>query len=302
MKLKYFDISWFSTVDGPGTRVVLFLQGCHLRCPWCHSPHSWKTESPLLFFENHCLLCGSCVRECPNHVHHIADRIHFLDRTKCTQCRACIESCPVSESTKWNTGALGFAGDEMEVHDLFHLLKPQLDVLKGFGGITVSGGDPLLQSEALAGFLKICSREGVHIAVETSATLDSAYMELIEPYIDHWLIGLRPSSIDKQIDWEKLLENIGLLSARDSRKITVRTPIIPGFTDAQECHEKIISVMLSNGIKSIEILPYNPYSENYYKAMDLEFPLEGTQPLDDQKINKIKCLFTSAGIDTKIVE
>ena len=139
MTLKYFDISWFSSVDGPGTRVVLFLQGCHLRCPWCHSPQSWNTTSPLFFFENRCTLCGACVAACPNNVHSITGGKHFLDRGLCDRCGACIESCPVSRADRWNSGALGFPGSELEVQDLFRLLEPQLEMLRDIGGLTLSG-------------------------------------------------------------------------------------------------------------------------------------------------------------------
>ncbi|MBI9034004.1 MAG: glycyl-radical enzyme activating protein [Bacteroidales bacterium] len=301
MKLRYFDISWISSVDGPGTRVVLYLQGCHLRCSWCHSPQSWKIESPLLFFENRCQSCGNCVEVCSNRVHHISDGIHSLDRNNCNQCGACIKSCPVSDVNKWNTGALGFAGKEMDVNELYQLLKPQLDLLKSIGGITISGGDPLLQSIALRELLKLCKQDDIHITVETSASLDKSHIEVLLPYVDHWLIGLRPSFIDKENDWEQVLKNVTFLAVSNSKKITIRTPIIPGYTNTEECHDKIKEVMLANEIQSIEILPFNPFSENYYKAMGILFPLEGVRFTEGNEMNQIKNFFISAGIKATVV-
>lgn len=300
-RLKYFDISWLSSYDGPGTRAVLYLLGCHLRCAWCHSPHSWEISSPLFFFESRCQQCGKCIDSCPNGVHKISNGIHLLDRNHCTKCGKCIESCPSSDLNRWNASALGFAGTEMEVGELYQLLKPQLELLKDIGGITISGGDPLLQSKALAELLKLCKDGGFHTAVETSATLNKKHFTDLLPYVDRWLIGLRPNHTDKIEDRKQLLENIELLAAHNPNQITIRTPIVPRYTNTQATYDMILEVMLSNGIQSIEILPYNPYSENYYKAMSLKFSLGGTQSPNPEEMMQIKSVFTSAGIDARIV-
>lgn len=300
-KIHYFDIAWFSSVDGPGTRVVLFLSGCNLRCPWCHSPHSWKTTSPLLFFESRCRNCGKCAEACPAGVHKFLNGLHHIDRSPCNRCGACIENCPSSAMNKWSTGALGFAGKETEVGELFALLKPQLDLLKHIGGLTVSGGDPLIQSKALAELLKICSAEGIHTTVETSATLNQSHIEELRPYVGHWLIGLRPSPADKEEDRKQLLKNIELLAAYDPDRISIRMPVIPGYTNTSSTYETIIEVMHANGIKSIEILPYNPYSESYYNAMGLEYTLKGTPSPGEEEMTGIKDIFASAGLNATII-
>lgn len=185
--------------------------------------------------------------------------------------------------------------------ELYQLLKPQLDLLKGIGGLTISGGDPLLQSKALAELLQCCSKDSIHTTVETSATLNKKHIEELLPFVDHWLIGLRPSHIDRAEDWTQLLTNIELLAEYNPNQITIRTPIIPGYTNTQFTYDTIIGVMQTNEIKSIEILPYNPYSENYYKAMGIKFPLEGIQLPSKEEIIRIKGVFTSAGINAEIV-
>ena len=132
-------------MDGPGNRVVLYLQGCHLRCPWCHSPHSWDMKSsPLLFLEKKCTLCGQCVKACPQGVHRIENRKHFIDRSKCTKCGKCITACPNSIANSMD-GALSLPTTEIPVEELYSKIKPQLDMFKRNGGITLSGGEALLQ-------------------------------------------------------------------------------------------------------------------------------------------------------------
>ncbi|MGE5339921.1 MAG: glycyl-radical enzyme activating protein [Candidatus Omnitrophota bacterium] len=303
--LRYFDISWFSAKDGPGTRTVLFLQGCHLRCPWCHSPQSQETTSPLLFFENRCLFCGACVSSCPHHVHAVENRIHTIDRTACRRCGACVKNCPVSKNAKWNTGALGLAGIDGKPEELFQLLRPQLALLKNIGGLTVSGGEPLLQVEPLADLLTLCKRDGIHTAIETSASLPVQPVESLIPLVDHWLIGLRPilnNEATRTGDWTRVTHNLERLVLSNRCQITIRTPIIPGYTDHIACAQKIAETMKSFALSSIELLPYNRLSNHYYQAMNKPFPLEEHHEIRKPNIESIRNYFADQGFDINIID
>lgn len=300
-ELNYFDIAWFSTVDGPGTRVVLYLSGCNLRCPWCHSPHSWNNTSPLLYFENTCLLCGACVDTCAQNVHSILENKHIIDRSKCIQCKACIETCPSSDTKSWSTSTLGFAGMQIEVNELYKVLKPQLSLLKKIGGLTISGGDPILQSKSLAYLLERCSQDNIHTTVETSASSDKANIQELMPYVNHWLIGLRPSLIDREEDWKQVKENLQILAKKNPENITIRTPIIPGYTNTLECYSRIKNIMVFNKITMLEILPFNPYSGNYYKALGKDYILNSAKSISNSELKRAKDYFSNNGIKVKIV-
>ena len=300
-KINYFDIAWFSTVDGPGTRVVLYLSGCNLRCPWCHSPHSWNKTSPLLYFEHTCLLCGACVNACTQGVHSIRDNKHIIDRNKCIKCSSCIEACPSSNSKSWNGSTLGFAGTEIDVNELYKILKPQLSLLHNIGGLTISGGDPILQSKSLAKLLELCIQDNFHTTVETSASSSKSNIQELIPFVNHWLIGLRPSLIDKSEDWEQVLENIKILATVNAENITVRTPIIPGYTNSIECYSKIKNVMILNKIKFLELLPFNSYGENYYRALGEEYILKNATLISDKELSEAKKYFLSNRINVGIV-
>lgn len=300
-KIKYFDISWLSSVDGQGARVVLFLSGCHLRCSWCHSPHSWSTKPTLLYFETHCQNCQNCLKSCPNEVHQFVENIHTLNRKNCSGCGKCINQCPSSQRGKWSTSALGIAYHELKVEELYKLLTPQLKLLKSIGGITISGGDPLLQSDSLSDLLKLCREDDIHTAIETSATLELNRIKKLLPFVDHWLIGVRPSKIDKSGNWDNLLENLKYLAKVNTQNITIRTPIIPEYTDSKETCDLIIDVMKSNSLKNIELLPFNPYSENYYSALGLSFPIKNIKPPEKIKVEEIKKKFLLNDINAKIL-
>lgn len=309
MTLKYFDISWFSSVDGPGTRVVLFLQGCHLRCPWCHSPQSWHAKSPMFFFESRCNLCGACVAACPNDAHNIRDGKHLLERDLCEGCGACIESCPVSRADRWNTGALGFPGSEMEAPDMFRLLEPQLEMLRNIGGLTLSGGEPLLQADELPELLSLCTDANIHTALETSLTLPREAFELLLDQVDLWLVGLRPAVLkdgDKEKkrlgDWGAVMKNLEFLAARCRDDIIIRTPVIPGYTDDRECLKIIGDAMTANHLSTIELLPYNPYSGHYYEAGGISYPLKETKQAGESKMNRICAYFSGRGFSARIVK
>ncbi len=275
-------------------------------CPWCHSPQSWDVSSPLLFFEGRCTLCGACADICPENVHQIVNGKHHIDRTLCKRCKACIKVCPVSYRGKWNTGALGFAGSSIDVNALFHLLKPQLDLLKGIGGLTISGGEPLLQFEALTNFLKLCVSRGIHTAIETSASLPKKNVEPLVDLVDRWLVGLRPVFLKNIINrsvtgWEQVAGNLEMLSVKHPDRISIRFPVIPGYTNRRECYQKIKEIMEANKISSIEILPYNPYSNHYYKAMGRSYPLDGVTSISKPELDIVRNFFSSHGFDAMIV-
>lgn len=306
MEIQYFDISWFSSVDGPGTRVVLFLLGCSLRCPWCHSPQSRETTPSLFFFEQRCIRCGACVSACPRNVHRISGGRHYIDRTRCQNCGTCIKNCPASKTDKWNTGALGFPGSRVEVDKLYRLLKPQLHLLKNIGGLTISGGEPLLQTPAVAQLLTLAAADGIPTTVETSASVPRHHIQALVKLVDHWLIGLRPLNA-KKVSTEKtgnldlVVENLEFLASLRPDNITIRTPIIPGYTDSKASFARIKGIMEYNNITSIELLPCNPFAAHYYEAMGIPYPLNPVKQLNEEELKSIAAYFTTPGVRTKIV-
>ena len=189
-QLSYFHISWLSETDGPGKRVVLFLQGCPLDCAWCHSPHSQPTESPLLFSDLLCTRCRRCEDACKNGVHSFVDKQHITKREQCVKCGNCIEACPQSSFFK-PANALSLPTKRCDIDSLFELIKPQLELLRNGGGITFSGGEPLLQAEPLTFLARKCKEAGFNTALETSGIVSLKSIEMIEPYIDTWLFGMR---------------------------------------------------------------------------------------------------------------
>jgi pyruvate formate lyase activating enzyme len=275
--LSYFNISWLSETDGPGKRLVLFLQGCHLNCTWCHSPHSQPKESPILFFDSLCKKCQRCKIACENDVHvFLADK-HILQRNNCSQCGACIDACPQSSFYK-PCGALVLPTRKAEVLSLFEIIKPQLEMLGDEGGITFSGGEPLLQFKVLALLAKMCKESGFHTALETSGIIPLLNIQEVSPFIDTWLVGMRlvtGPKTSQSVYLEKRTRNtLSFLTQNTNAEIIVRIPVIPGFTTTESYLTTARQIIQEYQIKKVELLPHNPESSHYYEAIDFPPQIE----------------------------
>lgn len=306
MDIAYWSIGWLTTKDGPGNRVIVYMQGCPVRCPWCHSPHSRHDISPLLFQKRLCRLCGKCEAACPNHVHKLASKEHFIDREKCTHCGKCISACPYSNVT--DSGSVLFLPTiRQDVTELFKILRPQLDIVRRSGGITLSGGEALLQDKATVELLKLCRKHQIHTCVETSMMLpDHAYQEAAK-HVDCWLLGFREVYLQQSIDSETVRWNckrrVAIFRQSSNPRLIARLPIINGYTDREELLCTLRDILLENGIMELEILPCNPHMEHYYELIGKEAEIDINHSIpDDTEIENIMEYFLHAGIQATKVD
>lgn len=305
MEIAYWSIGWLTTKDGPGNRVVVYMQGCPVRCPWCHSPHSRYDISPLLFQKRLCHLCGKCEMSCPNHVHKITFKEHLIDREKCTHCGKCISACPYSIVTDFGS-VLFLPTIRQDVDELFEMLRPQLDIVRKSGGITLSGGEALLQDKAAVELLELCREHQIHTCVETSMMLpDSAYQEAAK-YVDCWLLGFRevylPQSLNPETARLNCKRRVAIFRQVLNPRLIARLPIIKGYTDRKELLHTLRDILLENRIMELEILPCNPHMNHYYELMGKEVELDVNYSVpDDREIENILEYFLQAGIQaTKV--
>ena len=296
--MNYFDIAWSSKKDGPGTRTVLFLQGCNLHCIWCHSPHSQPKCPPVLFYKDYCKKCGKCEECCEIGNHIVSRQKHLFKRDGCTFCEKCILSCP--------NNALEYKFYKETPEAVFEKLKPELMLLRDIGGITVSGGEPLLQYTELKELLKLCKSSGIHTAVETCAAVDKVFFEETYAYVDCWLFGLKQT--DKKLcksmtgaDFDMIINNLIFLAKKAPEKIIIRMPLITGFTDDTANIQSIAGIMKSNNINNLQLLPYNPFTANFYKAAGIPFDEKRFTIPTDSMLGTVLDSFISLGINAAIV-
>jgi len=256
------DIDRFSVHDGPGIRAAIFLKGCPLACKWCHSPESQKKATEIIFQSSRCSGCEKCACE---------------KKTKpegCDSCFACARACP--------THALHVCGEWRSPEDVLETILPdKIFYENSDGGITVTGGEILMQAEFTKAFLSLCVDAGIQTAIETcgygsqSALMDMPMLcDLI--FYD---IKLMDSSKHKQytgVDNELIMANLAALCTLPGAadKIIIRVPCIPGINDSPEHIADIARFALSHGVKKVELLPYNASAGAKYEWLRRPFELD----------------------------
>ena len=296
---EIFDIERFAIKDGPGIRTVVFMQGCPLSCPWCSNPESRPFGKVLEHKESKCLHCGACAAACPQSAVSIKDGAVCIDRPSCNFCGACVDNCPGS--------ALRISPRSMSVEDVVGIVLRDKDYYDhSGGGVTFSGGEALMQPEALLAMLKLCKTNGLHTAIETSMNAPYEIVRQIEPYTDLFLIDLKHTDGGKLrevtgANSELIFDNIRNLARLDSRKIRLRLPCIPGFNVDGEHFRKAFIFAKENDITGMDLLPYHTLGTGKYRQLGLEYEFGQDGPLDRKVLEPYAKEGISMGFDIKIL-
>lgn len=252
-----FDVQRFSIHDGPGIRTTVFLKGCPLCCDWCHNPESWSRESELSFDPSRCLMCGACVAACPAGAHSLDGGEHKVKREACTACGECVESCP--------SRALELCGREMSVSDVLKVVERDVSFYReSGGGLTISGGEPLMQAEFSACLLARARDAGIHTAMETSGCGTSGQLESVAGACDLVLFDVKAAPADypgltggAYSTVEARLDDV----AEKGIPVWLRLPLVPGINDTDPHFANIARLTATYScIERVEILPFHAMS------------------------------------------
>jgi len=238
IKGRIHSLETFGTVDGPGVRFVVFLQGCPLRCKYCHNPDTWTYEG---------------------------------------------------------------AKEEREPEEIFQMIKRYKGYFGKNGGVTITGGEPLLQSEFILELFKLCKKEGIHTAIDTSGYIFNEKVKEVLEYTDLVLLDIKV--IDKEIykkltgvelestlNFAKYLEEIG-------KPVWIRHVIVPGITDDDILLEKLAQYISSmKNLEKVELLPYHRLGEFKYKELGINYPLKGIQELSKERLDNAISIFKKCNL------
>lgn len=280
------NISRGSIHDGSGIRTVVYFKGCNLKCKWCHNPESLNSEHTLIFADVKCIHCGRCVALCPE-CHKILDGELILDRKKCTLCGKCAQDCP--------TGALSLVGIKTTAEAVYDEIKKDMHYYaESGGGVTLSGGECLLQPEFAAELLHRCKQDNIHTAVETALYVPFSNVLNVLPYIDFMYVDLKhwDSKTHKKYTGagnELVIENIQRLSDMNIPMI-IRIPLIPGVNDSEEDMKEFANVIshFGDGVKGIELLKYNYLARSKYKGAGMKYCAFGDESQSDEYVSNLR--------------
>jgi pyruvate formate lyase activating enzyme len=293
-----FDIQRFSLHDGPGIRTTVFLKGCPLHCLWCHNPEAIRREPELSSCAEFCIRCGRCVEVCPEEAISMGQSA-IIDRTRCTACGECAACCP--------SHALEMKGTERTIGEvLAEVLEdaPFFDASEG--GLTVSGGEPLLQHAFCHALLGAVKQRGYHTALDTSGIVAWPILERMLPVTDLFLYDVKAISGDLHrsltgVDNAVIKDNLGRLLQTEAQ-VQIRIPIIPGYNDLPE-EISGIGRFLAGQSRRVEIhlLPYHTYAEDKYGRVGRTYSLSGLEPPSAERLLEIRDALERFGLHVKVL-
>jgi pyruvate formate lyase activating enzyme len=290
-----FNIQRFSIHDGPGIRTTVFLKGCSLHCFWCHNPEGIAIKPQIQFFPERCISCGECVAACENGANLIEDNKITFNRQDCTVCGKCIETCYAE--------ARVLVGKEMSSEEVaLEALKDRPFYETSQGGVTLSGGEPVLQPEFSYEILSRCQAEGVHTAIETAGNVPWKDLEMLMPVTDLVMMDLKHMDSTKHraavgVPNERLLANARQLVTQTDKPILFRIPVIPGVNDTPEeigaiaafVHEmgELRAAQGKTGKLSLELLPFHRLAGDKYRSLELDNRSKDLVPPSKEKMTEL---------------
>lgn len=299
-----FNIQRFTIHDGPGMRTEIFLKGCPMRCPWCGNPESHKAYIQPGVYESKCLSaekCGLCLEVCPveGALLFREGRLYAIDGEKCSRCMECASACPLEAVKQW--GVKMTAEDCMKV-----VLRDRDFYTRSGGGVTVSGGEPLLQRKFVEKLFKLCGEEGIHTCCETTLYASWSEVKGILPYTELFISDIKhmDSRIHRKytgVGNELILENLNRLT-EEKKELILRIPVIPGVNDDMENMKRtgdFIEGTLKGRVRALQLLSFMRLGEEKYRSLNIPYEMKELEIKREElqkRVNEAREYFSSRGI------
>lgn len=294
-----FDIKRYSINDGPGIRVTIFFKGCNLNCAWCHNPEGISGNAEKMYSPSRCIGCGTCVAICPEKAITLTKDGIITDPILCIICGKCADACP--------TKAIEMSGKSMSVSEIMDIIeKEKVFFDQSGGGVTFSGGEPLIHSSLLIELLDECGKRGIHRAVDTAGYVNTETILEVAKRTDLFLYDLKMMDTTLHKTWtyvdnQKILQNLAAI-ADSGAQIIIRIPLIGGINDNVENIEQTAKFIagLPGTKKEVHLLPYHNIAQNKYFRLGRPGDFEKLQEPDNETLARAIVKFTEYGIVASI--
>jgi pyruvate formate lyase activating enzyme len=295
---RIFDIRRYSIHDGPGIRTAVFLKGCSLRCLWCHNPESVDPGPELMHWPSRCTRCYACLSVCPvGAIAKDAEGAVIIDRAKCNLCGQCAEACLYD--------AMQVVGREMSVEEVLgELDKDKIFYDQSGGGVTLTGGDPLVQAGFAEAILDGCRSQGIHTALDTAGYSKNGVLDRIAPKADLILFDLKSMDDARHREFTgvsstPIIDNLKRLAAGRT-EVWVRIPLVAGVNDDDENIRRTIALLKSlKRIRRVGILPYHSGGLEKARRIGRESFFRKFEPPAEERIAAIAAAFREAGFEVR---
>ena len=303
-----FNIQRFSIHDGPGIRTTVFFKGCPLRCYWCHNPEGVRPRPEIQCSPARCIGCDECYRVCPENAHELHSGVRVFLRERCIACGRCADTC--------YAGALEMTGERMTAEAVLEeVLRDRAFYETSDGGVTLSGGEPMLQRDFALAILERCKEEGLHTAVETAANCRWRDLALLLPVTDLIMMDIKHMRSDKHreatgVPNERILANARRLAQVD-KPIIFRVPVVPTVNDTPEEIAAIAQFVRSladtrsgqgsDPVASItcELLPFHRLAMDKYRSLALDYRADQLEPPTKEHMAELVEIARACGISVR---
>jgi pyruvate formate lyase activating enzyme len=293
------NIQGYSIHDGPGIRTTVFLKGCPLSCKWCSNPENLSGKVEMGFIESLCVHCGRCQEVCPNGAIRPGEGEYRIDHFRCLACGLCRDNCYY--------GALVRYGEVMTVDEVWDAVRrDKMFYEASGGGVTVSGGEPLLQAHFVRELFELCRMERIGACVETCGFASpEAFLEVL-PVTDCLIFDLKQMDTDIHRRYtgqanDQILENAALVVAHCA-EVIFRQPLIPGINDSLTNIDGTAKFLHRLGEKAarLQLMPYHRMGQSKYRALNVTYDMDGIAVMEDREIEAVKNAYIDRGIDCTI--